>query len=162
MAVGADLEKPNRKTKGLARTVQKAHEEYGSDYTRVLDFSRISLVCHSLKVLCDALAFLCGHEDSKPTPGRSAVHATIRRPHALPPLNLPPSKHAEPRDSLPSEPLSAVARNGQWLGNFVVKRVKDRLSPSWDPEESYGYSDVLARAQVTSAECAGPRSGPCQ
>ena len=37
----------------LPGTVQKAHEEYGADYTRVLDISRISILCPSLKVLCD-------------------------------------------------------------------------------------------------------------
>lgn len=43
-----ELIKPSKPTKGLQRTVQKVQEEYEGDYTRILDYVRISILVENL------------------------------------------------------------------------------------------------------------------
>lgn len=48
---------PNSKIKGLRRALQKAQEEYNGDYSRILDYCRISIVCATLQQTKEVLDF---------------------------------------------------------------------------------------------------------
>jgi len=61
---GCEVVVSPKPTKGLARALQKAQEEYESDYTRILDLSRISIVITTLHVLEAVLAWLLAPERS--------------------------------------------------------------------------------------------------
>ena len=47
--------KPRKPTKGLQRAVQKVQEEYDGDYTRILDYVRISILCETVSDLAQML-----------------------------------------------------------------------------------------------------------
>ena len=61
---GCEVVVAPKPTKGLARALQKAQEEYESDYTRILDLARISIVITTLHVLEAVLAWLLAPERS--------------------------------------------------------------------------------------------------
>ena len=42
---------PNTPTKGVRRCLAKAYEEYGGDFTRILDLARLSIVCTNVTAL---------------------------------------------------------------------------------------------------------------
>ena len=49
-------------TKGIVRAIQKVQEEYDSDYTRLLDYARITIVCETLGTLEALLAWFISAE----------------------------------------------------------------------------------------------------
>lgn len=53
---------PSKPTKGMARALQKTQEEYEGDYTRILDYARVSIVCETLKVLAECCEWLVSAE----------------------------------------------------------------------------------------------------
>ena len=55
---GTEVMVPPKPTKGLARALQKTLEEYEGDYTRLLDYARITLIFDQLPKLEAALAWL--------------------------------------------------------------------------------------------------------
>ena len=59
---GVELMVPSKPTKGVPRALQKTLEEYEGDYTRLLDYARITLVFEELNKLEEALAFLLAAE----------------------------------------------------------------------------------------------------
>jgi len=59
---GCEVVAPPRPTKGIARALQKTLEEYGGDYTRLLDYARITIVFDSVASLVSALAWLVAPE----------------------------------------------------------------------------------------------------
>jgi hypothetical protein len=59
---GVEVVVPSRPTKGVPRALQKTLEEYEGDYTRLLDYARITLVFEELSQLEEALAFLLAAE----------------------------------------------------------------------------------------------------
>lgn len=54
---------PPKPTKGVLRSLQKVQEEYDGDYTRILDYARITLVFESLPDLEAALGWLLATND---------------------------------------------------------------------------------------------------
>jgi len=50
-----EIVKPRKPTKGLQRAVQKVQEEYDGDYTRILDYVRISILCETVSDLAQML-----------------------------------------------------------------------------------------------------------
>ena len=59
---GCEVVTPPKPVKGLIRLLQKAQEEYEGDYTRILDYARISLVFDRLPGLVDVLGRLLAKE----------------------------------------------------------------------------------------------------
>ena len=59
---GVEVVVPSKPTKGVPRALQKTLEEYEGDYTRLLDYARITLVFEELSQLEEALAFLLAAE----------------------------------------------------------------------------------------------------
>eukprot|EP00966_Prymnesium_polylepis_P247779 5729505-Prymnesium_polylepis.1 len=55
---GCEVVVAPKPTKGLARALQKCQEEYEGDYTRILDYARITIVCDNLPVLAAILEWL--------------------------------------------------------------------------------------------------------
>ena len=63
---------PTKPTKGLKRAMQKVQEEYGGDYTRLLDYCRLTILCDSLESLEKVRA------TRSPCPRASRVHVSSR------------------------------------------------------------------------------------
>ena len=61
---GCEVVGAPKPTKGLARALQKAQEEYESDYTRILDLARISIVATTLQALEAVLSWLLANARS--------------------------------------------------------------------------------------------------
>ena len=59
---GVEVVVPSKPTKGVPRALQKTLEEYEGDYTRLLDYARITLVFEELSQLEEALKFLLAAE----------------------------------------------------------------------------------------------------
>ena len=59
---GVEVMMPPKPTKGLPRALQKTLEEYEGDYTRLVDYARITLVFEELSKLEGALAWLLATE----------------------------------------------------------------------------------------------------
>ena len=52
---GCEVLASPKPVKDIKRCMQKAQEEYGGDYTRLLDFARISILCELMTDVKDVL-----------------------------------------------------------------------------------------------------------
>ena len=117
---------PTKPTKGIKRTMQKVQEEYGGDYTRLLDYCRLTILCESLESLEKVRA------TRGPCPTCQQSPRVISHPSTWQVLAYIISEERAPR--------------------FVTKRTKDRISRAWDAELSGGNRDVLLNGRCGPRE----------
>ncbi len=129
--------------KGVPRCLQKVQEEYGGDYSRLVDLARISIIFDDLPALLRGLRWLLGEQHGDSCDGDGDGHAG--------------GGHAGERRGHGNRPGGVEHTHGI-LPSFEARRAKDRISLAYDAELSGGYRDVIVVGELTWGT--GPSGAP--